>query len=60
MPRKLKNDITEGIPDFEIQALARAILPAIQEMYKDEAFQEEFEEWQKSQLNRKSHKQKSQ
>ena len=60
MPRKPKNDITEGIPDFEIRSLARAILPAIQEMYKDEGFQKEFEEWQKSQLNRKLHKQKSQ
>ena len=55
MPRKKKNNT--GIPDFEIDSLARALLPAIQQLFEDEETQKEFEEWQrerqKSQLNKK-------
>lgn len=55
MPRKKKNNT--GIPDFEIDSLARALLPAIQQLFEDEETQKEFEEWQrerqKSQLNEK-------
>lgn len=55
MPRKKKNNT--GIPDFEIDSLARALLPAIQQLFEDEKTQKEFEEWQRerqeSQLNKK-------
>ena len=55
MPRKRKNNT--GIPDFEIDSFARALLPAIQQLFEDEETQKEFEEWQrerqKSQLNKK-------
>lgn len=55
MKRKRKN--TTGIPDYEIDSLARALLPAIQQLFDDEETKKEFEEWQaerrKSQLNRK-------
>ena len=55
MPRKKKNNT--GIPDFEIDSLARALLPAIQQLFEDEETQKEFEDWQrerqKSQLNKK-------
>lgn len=55
MPRKKKNNT--GIPDFEIDSLARALLPAIQQLFEDEKTQKEFEEWQrerqKLQLNKK-------
>lgn len=55
MPRKRKNNT--GIPDYEIDSLARALLPAIQKLFEDEKTQKEFEEWQaerqKSQLNKK-------
>ena len=55
MSRKRKN-ITE-IPDFEIDSLARALLPAIQELFESEEGKREFEIWkaekQKLQLNNK-------
>lgn len=55
MSRKRKN-IT-GIPDFEIDSLARALLPAIQELFESEEGKREFKIWkeerQKLQLNNK-------
>ena len=55
MPRKKKN--TTGIPDFEIDLLARALLPAIQAYFETEEGQREFAAWQaerrQSQLNKK-------
>ena len=54
MSRKRKNNT--GIPDFEIDSLARALLPAIQKLFESEEGKREFEEWQaerqKSQLNK--------
>ena len=41
--KKQKNNT--GIPDFELESLARMLLPKIQEMFKDEQVQKEFEEW---------------
>ncbi len=53
MRKKHKN--TTGIPDCEIDALARALLPAIQELFEKEETRKEFEEWKadrrKKQLN---------
>lgn len=43
MSRKRKN-IT-GIPDFEIDSLTRALLPAIQELFESEEGKREFEIW---------------
>ena len=43
MSRKRKN-IT-GIPDFEIDSLARALLPAIQKLFESEEGKSEFEIW---------------
>ena len=58
MSRKRKNNT--GIPDFEINSLARALLPAIQKLFETEEGKREFEEWQaerqKSQLNKKQNK----
>lgn len=55
MKRKHKN--TTEIPDCEIESLARAILPAIQELFEKEETKKEFEEWKaemrKKQLNNK-------
>lgn len=42
---KRKN--TTGIPDCEIESLARALLPAIQKFFESKEHQREFEEWQK-------------
>ena len=58
MSRKRKNNT--GIPDFEIDSLARVLLPAIQKLFESEEGKREFEEWkaerQKSQLNKKLNK----
>lgn len=43
MAKNEKNNT--GIPDFELEALARMLLPKIQAMFKDENVQKEFEEW---------------
>lgn len=43
MSKKRINDI--GVPDFELETLARMLLPKIQEMFKDEQVQKEFEKW---------------
>lgn len=61
MARRKQN--TTGIPDYEINALARAILPAIQALFETEEGKREFEEWkaerQKRQLNTKLNKKES-
>ncbi|MDE7348083.1 MAG: hypothetical protein K2N53_00290 [Clostridia bacterium] len=44
MSRRKKN--TTGIPDFEIDSLARVLLPAIQTYYETEEGQKEFAAWQ--------------
>lgn len=58
MPRKKHNDI--GIPDYEIQALAKALLPAMRAYLKSEEGQREFAAWQaerqQKQLNIKLNK----
>jgi hypothetical protein len=55
MSRWKKN--TTGIPDFEIDSLARALLPAIQAYFETEEGQREFAVWQderqQRQLNNK-------
>ena len=55
MSRRKKN--TTGIPDFEIDSLARALLTAIQAYFETEEGQREFAAWQaerrQSQLNKK-------
>ena len=58
MSKKRKNNT--GIPDFEIDSLARALLPAIQKLFESEEGKREFEEWraerQRLQLNKKQNK----
>ncbi len=53
---------TTGIPDFEIDSLARALLPAIQDYFATEEGQREFAAWQaerqQKQLNKKLNKEK--
>ena len=58
MSRKRKNNT--GIPDLEIDSLARALLPAIQRFFETEEGKREFEEWkaerQRLKLNKKQNK----
>ena len=43
MARRRKN--TTGIPDFEIDSLARALLPAIQKLFETDEGKRDFEAW---------------
>ena len=60
MSRRKKN--TTGIPDFEIDSLARALLLAIQQLFETEEGKKEFAAWQaeqqQRQLNKKSNNKK--
>lgn len=62
MARRRKN--TTGIPDFEIDSLARALLPAIQKLFETDEGKREFETWkaerQQKQLNNQLNKKESQ
>ena len=44
-----KHDCT-GIPQHEIEALARCLLPEIQKFFGSEEGQREFAEWKKKQV----------
>ena len=54
MSKKQKNNT--GIPDFELETLARMLLPKIQEMFKDEQIQKEFETWKAERANKQEKK----
>ena len=56
MSKKQKNNT--GIPDFELETLARMLLPKIQEMFKDKQIQKEFEKWKAEREENKLKKQK--
>ena len=43
---KRNHQNTTGIPDFELDSLARALLPVVQSLFEDEEVKKEFEEWQ--------------
>ena len=50
MSRKKTNKT--GIPDFVLDSLVRALLPAIQKYFETEKGKEEFEKWKQEQLNK--------
>ncbi|MGN0813158.1 MAG: hypothetical protein ACI4MQ_06605 [Candidatus Coproplasma sp.] len=54
MSRKPKNNT--GIPDFEIDSIARALLPAIQAYFATEEGQREFALWKAEQDKKKRNK----
>lgn len=43
------NDYGTGIPEHEIEALARCLLPEIQKFFESEDGQREFAEWKAQQ-----------
>ena len=51
MAKKGKDDGT-GIPEHEVEALARCLLPEIQKFFESEEGKREFEEWKKEQENK--------
>ena len=52
MPRKKKLPHTDfDIPEYQLESLARVLLPILQEYLSSEHGQKDYAEWQKSQLN---------
>ena len=49
-----KKDYGTGIPQHEIEALARCLLPDIEEFYASEEGQKEFAEWKQQQAEKKN------
>ena len=43
---KSKRENNTGIPDIELNSLARALVPVIQNLFETEEVKKEFEEWQ--------------
>ena len=41
------------IPDYQLESLARVLLPIFQEYLSSEQGQKDYAEWQKTQLNKK-------
>ena len=41
------------IPDYQLESLARVLLPIFQEYLSSEQRQKDYAEWQKTQLNKK-------
>ena len=48
MPKKKVNDHGTGILYYEVEALARVLLPEIQAFFNSEEGQKEFAEWKAS------------
>lgn len=52
MPTKKQQPKTDfDIPEYQIESLARVLLPIMQEYLSSEQGQKDYAEWQKSQLN---------
>ena len=52
MPRKKKLPHADfDFPEYQLESLARVLLPILQEYLSSEQGQKDYAEWQKSQLN---------
>ena len=49
---KKRKDYGTGVPEHEIEALARCLLPKIQRFFESEEGKREFEEWKREQENK--------
>jgi len=55
MPRKKQQPQTDfDIPEYQLESLARVLLPIMQEYLSSEQGQKDYAEWQQSQLNKQS------
>ena len=53
MPRKKTHQSDFDIPDYQLESLARVLLPIMQEYLSSEQGRKDYDEWQQSQLNNK-------
>ena len=55
MPTKKQQPKTDfDIPEYQLESLARVLLPIMQEYRSSEQGQKDYAEWQQSQLNKQS------
>ena len=54
--KKKSNDYGTGIPQHEMEALARVLLPEIEKFYASEEGQRQFAQWQAEQARRQKTK----
>ena len=60
MPTKKQQPKTDfDIPEYQLESLARVLLPIMQEYLSSEQGQKDYAEWQQSQLNKQSNNQES-
>ncbi len=60
MPRKKQQPKTDFyIPEYQLESLARVLLPIMQEYLSSEQGQKDYAEWQQSQLNKQSNNKES-
>lgn len=60
MPRKKHQPETKyDIPEYQLESLARVLLPIMQEYLSSEQGQNDYAEWQQLQLNKKLNKKES-
>ncbi|MCX4367854.1 MAG: hypothetical protein OSJ67_07715 [Clostridia bacterium] len=60
MPTKKQQPKTDfDIPEYQLESLARVLLPIMQEYLSSEQGQKDYAEWQQSQLNKQSNKKES-
>ena len=53
MTKKSKKPYDLDIPEYQLESLARVLLPIMQEYLASEEGQKDYEEWQKQKLNNK-------
>lgn len=51
MTKKRKKPYDLDIPEYQLESLARVLLPMMQEYLASEEGQKDYEEWQKQKLN---------
>lgn len=60
MPTKKQQPKTDfDIPEYQLESLARVLLPIMQEYLLSEQGQKDYAEWQQLQLNKQSNKKES-
>ena len=59
MPTKKQFKTDFDIPEYQLESLARVLLPIMQEYLSSEQGQKDYAEWQQSQLNKQSNNKES-
>lgn len=58
MTKKRQKPYDLDIPEYQLESLARVLLPMMQDYLSSEEGKKDYEEWQKSKLNKQQSKEK--